>query len=102
MAEQDKDLPLVVAEILIELHDLNTRVERVETVLVEVVDNIRQMTATVQQLSGAMNRTAEVMLQQQENNRCYEQLREADRQQASRLERAIVSIENRFERLENN
>ncbi|AMR28963.1 hypothetical protein A0257_18890 [Hymenobacter psoromatis] len=80
MAEQDKDLPLVAA---------------------------------IHQLSKAVNRTAELLLQQQQEfnrrfdqrqqefNRRFELLLEADRQQADRLERAIVGIGNRFERLEN-
>ena len=120
MAEQDKNLPLVVAEILIEMHGMNdrlknvesrlenvdTRLENVENILLQAVDNI-------QQISKAVNRTAEVLLQQQqefnrrfdqrqrESDRRFELLLEADRQQANRLERAIVGIENRFERLEN-
>ncbi|RYE91437.1 MAG: hypothetical protein EOO37_00295 [Cytophagaceae bacterium] len=106
MAEQDKNLPLVVSEILIELHGLNSRKERLEDVMVQAVGSI-------QQLSKAVNRTAEVMLQQQQGfNHCFDQrqqesdhrfelLLEADRQQANRLERAIASIENRLERLDN-
>ena len=134
MAEQDKNLPLVVAEILIEMHGMNdrlktvegrlknvdnrlegvkvrlenvdNRLERVENVLLEAVNNI-------QQLSKAVNRTAEVLLQQQqefnrrfderqqESDRRFELLLKADRQQADRLERVIAGIENRFERIEN-
>lgn len=112
MAEQDKDLPQVVAEILIEMHGMNdrlkvveSRLENVENILLQVVDNI-------QQLSKVVNRTAEVLLQQQEFNRHFDQrqeesdrrfelLLEADRRQADRLERAIAGIENRLERLEN-
>ncbi len=119
MAEQDKDLPLVVAEILIEMHGINDRLERfegrlenidgrlekVENILLQAVDNI-------QQLSKAVNRTAEVLLQQQqefnrrfdhrqqESDRRFELLLEADRRQADRLERAITGIDNRLERLE--
>lgn len=124
MAEPDKDLPLVVAEILIEMHGMNSRLkvvesrlENVENILLQAVDNIRQ-------LSKAVNRTAEVLVQQQqehnrrfdqqqeesnrrfdqqqhESNRRFEQFLEADRQQSDRLERAIAAIDNRFERLEN-
>ena len=113
MAEQDKNLPLVVAEILIEMHGMNdrlktveSRLENVENVLLKAVDNI-------QQLSKAVNRTAEVLLQQQqefnrrfderqqESDRRFELLLKADRQQADRLERVIAGIENRFERIEN-
>ncbi|RZJ61354.1 MAG: hypothetical protein EOO58_01905 [Hymenobacter sp.] len=105
MVEPNKDLPLVVAEILIEMHGLNTRMERLEDVMVQAAGNI-------QQLSKAVNRTAEVMLQQQqefnhrfdqrqqESDRRFELLLEADRQQAIRLEKAIASIEKRLEHLE--
>jgi hypothetical protein len=85
MAEQDKDLPLVVAEILIEMHDVKS----------------------------ALNRMAEIMLtQQQETNKRFELLMEADRANTTMLinafkEEALAtrerldSIENRLERLEN-
>jgi flagellar capping protein FliD len=114
MAEQDKDLPLVVAEILIEMHGMNDRLQGVDNRLENVENIMLQAVANIQQLSKAVNRTAEVLLQQQqefnrrfdqrqqESDRRFELLLEADRQQADRLERAIASIENRFERLENN
>ena len=114
MAEQDKDLPLVAAEILIEMHGMNDRLQGVDNRLENVENIMLQAVANIQQLSKAVNRTAEVLLQQQqefnrrfdqrqqESDRRFELLLEADRQQADRLERAIASIENRFERLENN
>jgi hypothetical protein len=85
MAEQDKDLPLVVSEILIEMHDVKS----------------------------ALNRMAEIMLtQQQETNRRFELLMEADRANTTMLisafkEEALATrerldgIETRLERLEN-
>lgn len=106
MAEPDKDLPLVVAEILIEMHGMNNRLERVEKVLIDVVDGLKQ-------LSGAVSRMPEVMhLQQQENNKRFELLMEADRanttllinafrDEASATRSRLDSIENRLERLEN-
>lgn len=106
MAEQDKDLLLVVSEILIETHSMNNRLERVETVLIDVVDGLKQ-------LSGAISRMSEVIsLQRQENNRRFELLMEADltnttmligafRDEASATRQRLGSIENRLERLEN-
>jgi hypothetical protein len=85
MAEQDKDLPLVVAEILIEMHDVKS----------------------------ALNRMAEIMLtQQQETNKRFELLMEADRANTTMLINAfkeeafatrerLDSIETRLERLDN-
>ena len=105
MAEQDKDLPLVVAEILIEMHGMNNRLERVENVLVDAAEGLKQ-------LSGAVSRMPEVInLQQQENNRRFELLMEADRanttmligafrDEASATRQRLDSIENRLERLE--
>ena len=103
MAEQDKDLPLVVSEILIEMHGMNDRLNRVENVLTQVVGSI-------QQLSGAVGRMAEVINKQQEANTAnFKMLIEADERNTIRLENAIQSfslrfdsIESRFERLENN
>ena len=113
MAEPDKDLPLIASGILIEMHGMNdrlkgveNRLENVENILLQAVDNIKQ-------LSKAVNRTDEVLLQQQQEfNRRFDQrqqksdcrfelLLEADRQQTDRLKQAIAGIENRFERLEN-
>lgn len=85
MAEQDKDLPLVVSEILIEMHDMKS----------------------------ALNRMAELMLvQQQETNKRFEMLMEADRanttmlinafkQEALTTRERLNSIDTRLERLEN-
>jgi hypothetical protein len=124
MAEQDENLPLVVAEILIEMHGMNDRLKSVESRLDNVENILLQVVDNIQQLSKAVSRTADVMLQQQqefnrrfdqrqqefdrrfdqrlqESDRRFELLQEADRQQADRLERAIAGIGNRFERLEN-
>lgn len=66
MDDRNNDLPLVVAEILIELHGLNERMAGVEKAVASV--------------EKAMTRMAEVMLlQQQETNKRFEMLMEADR-----------------------
>ncbi|MGI4834812.1 MAG: hypothetical protein ACRYFK_15260 [Janthinobacterium lividum] len=95
MAEPDKDLPLVVAEILIEMHGMNgrltnveKRLENVENILVQAVDNI-------QQLSKAVNRTAEVVLSQQQgfNRRFDEQQTKSDQQ----FKEQLAKSDQRFE-----
>lgn len=113
MADSDKDLPLVVSEILIEMHGMNGRLTNVEKRLENVENILLQAVDNIQQLSKAVNRTAEVLLQQQqefnrrfdqqhaESTQRFELLQEADRQQANRLERAITALDNRLERLEN-
>lgn len=106
MAEPDKDLPLVVAEILIEMHGLNSRMERVENTLVQAVDTIRQLGSSVKGLADT------VLLQQQENNKRFDLLMEADRanttmlinafrEEAAATRARLDSIENRIDRLEN-
>jgi len=99
MAEPDKDLPLVVSEILIEMHGLNSRMGQLEL--------------STNRMEKAINRMAETMLlQQQETNKRFELLMEADRanttmlinafkEEASATRERLDSIENRFERLEN-
>lgn len=99
MAEQDKDLPLVVSEILIEMHGLNNRMEHMEH--------------SMNRVEKAVNRMAETMLlQQQEMNKRFEMLMEADRantimlidafkSEALATRARLDSIENRLERLEN-
>ncbi|MDJ0365718.1 hypothetical protein QMK33_11190 [Hymenobacter sp. H14-R3] len=111
MAEQGKDLPLVVAEILIEIHGINDRLESVESHLGNMKNILLQVVDNVQHSSKAINRTAEVTLQQKQAfNRRFNQLdqqQETSRrfdqqqQQGDRIERAIVSFENCLERLEN-
>ena len=85
MADQNQDLPLVVSEILIEMHDMK----------------------------ASINRMAEIMLnQQQENNKRFELLMEGNRanttmiieafrEEASATRQRLDSIENRLERLDN-
>ncbi|HET9506266.1 MAG TPA: hypothetical protein VFO93_22190 [Hymenobacter sp.] len=95
MADQDKDLPLVVSEILVEMHGMNTRLERVENVLSQVVGSI-------QHLSGAVSRMAEVINKQQEANTAnFKLLMQADERNTIRLEAALNQINQRLEYLEN-
>lgn len=88
------------------MHSVNNRLERVEKVLVDVVNGL-------QQLSGAVSHMSEVIsLQQQENTKRFELLIEVDRantimlisafrDEASAPRQRLGSIENRLERLEN-
>ncbi len=99
MAEQHQDLPLVVSEILIEMHGLNNRMDNVE--------------GSLNRMERAITRMAEVMLaQQQETNKRFELLMEADRanttmmidafrEEASATRQRLDGIENRLARLEN-
>ncbi|MBH8568211.1 hypothetical protein KB206_04915 [Microvirga sp. STS02] len=85
MAEQNQDLPLVVSEILIEMHDMK----------------------------ASINRMAEIMLnQQRETNKRFELLMEADRtnttmiieafrEEAGATRQPLDKIENRLAGLEN-
>lgn len=106
MAEQDKDLPLVVAEILIEMHDLNSRMGNVENALTQVVDNIQQM-------NGTITHMAEVMQHQQEaSNNNFRLLMDADQRNTAMLANALQQVattighrldrvEDRLDRIEN-
>lgn len=103
MADQNKDLPLVVSEILIEMYGMNNRLERVEKVLVDVVDSLKQLSSAVSRMFEVIN------LQQQENTKGFELLMEADRanttmlinafrEEASVTRNRLDNIENRFEK----
>ena len=114
MAEQDKDLPLVVAEILIEMHGMNDRLknfekrlDKVENLLIQVVDNIQQLSTTVR---TAVEQTAQ---QQEVYNRNFRLLQDANQHSTEMLAAALQNtiatvgrrmdnLENRLERLENN
>ena len=72
MADQNQDLALVVAEILIEIHGLGERLHRVDERLTSV--------------EKAVNRMAEVMLlQQQETNRKLELILEGNKSNTEML-----------------
>ena len=85
MADQNQDLPLIVSEILIEMHDMK----------------------------ASINRMAEIMLsQQKETNKRFELLMEADRanttliigafrEEAGATRQRLDGIENRLARLDN-
>ena len=53
MADQNQDLPLIISEILIEMHEMK--------------DGIRAMQGDIRTMKDALNRTAEVVLKQQEH-----------------------------------
>jgi len=114
MAEQDKDLPLVVSEILMEMHGMNDRLKivenrlgNVENLLIRAVDSIQQLSSVVKQAAENAEKQTKV------NNRNFQLLLEADQRNTTMLAasfqdalaligRRFESIENRLERLENN
>ncbi|QKG57271.1 hypothetical protein GKZ68_11965 [Hymenobacter sp. BRD128] len=101
MADQDKDLPLVVSEILIEMHGMNSRLRNVENRLENVENILTQVVGSIQYLSGAVGKVAEVINKQQEANTAnFKMLMEADERNTSRLENAIQSFGLRFDSLE--
>jgi NAD-specific glutamate dehydrogenase len=53
MADQNQDLPLIVSEILIEMHEMK--------------DDIRAMQGDIKSMTEALNRTASVVSKQQEH-----------------------------------
>ena len=53
MADQNQDLPLIISEILIEMHEMK--------------DDIRVMQGDIRSMTEALNRTASVVLKQQEH-----------------------------------
>ncbi|WP_151089321.1 hypothetical protein [Hymenobacter baengnokdamensis] len=113
MAEQDKELPLVVAEILIEMHGMNDRLKGVENhlvvvenrlasveeVLVQVVTNIQQLTTVTKEAAESADRRQDIA------NRNFQLLQEAGQRDrellTSALQSAITVIGRRFDNLEN-
>ncbi len=92
MAEQNQDLPLVVSEILIEMHGLNERMSNVEN--------------SLNRMERAITRMADVLLtQQQENNKRFDMLMEADRANTTMLISAFrdeaVATRQRLDSIEN-
>jgi septal ring factor EnvC (AmiA/AmiB activator) len=53
--ERDKDLPLIVSEILIELHEVRTDIQEMRGDIKSMQGDIKEMRADIGQLTHAMN-----------------------------------------------
>ena len=91
-------MPLIVAEMLIEMHGMNGRLDRMEHVLIQAVENIQQLSVTVKTAAEQVARQQEIY------NRNFQLLQEADQRNtemlATTLQNTIVAIGRRFDSLE--
>ncbi|MBD2769563.1 hypothetical protein IC235_16870 [Hymenobacter sp. BT664] len=60
MADQNRDLPLIISEILIEMHEVKDSIYAMRS-------DIRVMQSDIRIMKEALNSTAEVVLKQQEH-----------------------------------
>ena len=60
MGDKNKDLPLIISEILIEMHEMKHSIYAMQS-------DIRAMQNDIRAMKDALNRTAEVVLKQQEH-----------------------------------
>ena len=55
MADQNQDLPLVVAEILIEMHELRGDIKQLQTVTVHLSHSVEKLEVEMREVKSAIN-----------------------------------------------
>ena len=96
MAEQNQDLPLVVSEILIEMHELRGDIQGLKTEMRDVKTAIVQLAGSVTSLAGSMKTMME------ENRSNTEMLIAAFREEGLHSRRLFEQHDSRITRLEDN
>ena len=110
MADQNQDLPLVVSEILIEMHELRGDIKELQKVTVHLSHSVeklevemREVKTVIGQLSGAVVQLAGSMRTMMEENRSNNELLiAAFRDEASLTRQRLDQHDARITRLENN
>ena len=96
MADQNQDLPLVVSEILIEMHELRGDIQGLKTEMRDVKTAIVQLTGSVTSLAGSMKTLME------ENRSNTEMLIASFREEGLYTRRLFEQHDARITRLEDN
>ena len=63
MAEQNQDLPLVVSEILIEMHELRGDIKQLQTVTVHLSHSVAKLETSVDKLQVEMHEVKDAIVQ---------------------------------------
>ena len=94
MADQNQDLPLVVSEILIEMHELRGDIQGLKVEMRDVKTAIVQLTSSVTSLAGSMK----VMMEESRSN--TEMLIAAFREEGMYVRQMLQQHEVRITKLE--
>jgi hypothetical protein len=100
MADQNQDLPLVVSEILIEMHELRGDVQSLKGEMREVKTALQQMAELM--LKQQQQSNSHFQLLMEENRRNTEMIVNAFANEASLTRQRLDQHDSRITRLENN
>ncbi|MFD1469731.1 hypothetical protein ACFQ48_16000 [Hymenobacter caeli] len=110
MADQNQELPLVVSEILIEMHELRGGIKQLQTVTVHLSHSVeklevemREVKGVIGQLASSMNTLAgSVKALTEESRNSTEMLIAAFREEGLYVRQLLQQHDARITRLENN
>lgn len=102
MADQNHDLPLVVSEILIEMHELRGDIKELQKVAVHLSHSVEKLEVEMREVKGAINSLAGSMKTMMEENRQNtEMMIAAFRGEALNTRSRLDDHEGRISALEN-
>ncbi len=99
MEERDKDLPLIVSEILIEMHEMKEGIHEMKGEMREVKTALQQMASLMLKQQQSTNDQSRLLLD--ENRKNTEFIVSAFRDEAQETRRRLEDHEGRITKLEN-
>lgn len=102
MAEQNQDLPLVVSEILIEMHELRGDIKQLQTVTVHLSHSVGKLEVEMRGVKGAIVQLAgSIKTLAEESRSNTEMLIAAFREEGRYVRQLLQQHDARITRLEN-
>ena len=103
MAEQNQDLPLVVSEILIEMHELRGDIKLLQTVTVHLSHSVEKLEVEMRDVKGAIVQLAgSIKTLANESRSNTEMLIAAFREEGLHVRQLLQQHDARITRLEDN
>ena len=107
MADQNQDLPLVVSEILIEMHELRGDIKQLQTVTVHLSHSVGKLEAEMREVKGAINQlgtslSASIKTLAEETRSSTEMMIAAFREEGLYVRQLLQQHDARITRLEDN
>ena len=107
MADQNQDLPLVVSEILIEMHELRSDIRQLQTVTVHLNHSVEKLEVEMREVKGAINQlgtslSASIKALTEESRSNTEMLIAAFRDEGMYVRQMLQQHDARITRLEDN
>ena len=107
MADQNQDLPLVVSEILIEMHELRSDIRQLQTVTVHLNHSVEKLEVEMREVKGAINQlgtslSASIKALTEESRSNTEMLIAAFREEGMYVRQMLQQHDARITKLEDN